>query len=93
MQSPETHAAARPFARRCIALAVPQDVDDAVDDRDRILPLFGRQAGRRGRRANLDALAATGAGVEHLVDAGLQGGLECLGHWKQVHPHDADARQ
>src|ERR1700692_855094 len=46
-------AAARPFARRVVALAVTQNVDDAVDDLDRILPLFGGETGRRGRRADL----------------------------------------
>ena len=34
-------AARRPFARRFVAFAAPQKVDDAVDDVNGVLPLFG----------------------------------------------------
>ena len=74
------HAAARPFARRLVAGAVAQNVDDAGDDLDGILPLLGGQPGGCGDRADLDAFAAAGAGVGHGVGARHQGGFECLGH-------------
>ena len=50
------------------------------------LALLGGQAGRPGRRADLDALAAARAGVDHRVDAGLQDGFEGLGHARSVPP-------
>ena len=87
-------APARPFARGLVALAVAHDVDDAVDDVDRILPLLDRQAcGFRGR-AHLDAFAATGAGIRHGVGARLKRGLErsglrLLGHGRNVAPNRA----
>ena len=87
-------APTRPFARGLVAVAVAHDVDDAVDDVDGILPLLDRQArGLRGR-ANLDAFAATGAGIRHGVGARFQGGLErcglrLLGHSHKLAPNRA----
>ena len=78
------HAAGRPVARRFGALAPAQNVDDAADDADRIVARRGFQPGGAGDRASLDAFAATGAGVDHGVDAALQGGLEGLGHGGQL---------
>ena len=73
-------AARRPFARGFVALAAPEDVDDAVDDVDGVLQLFRRESGRDGARTDCHAFAATGAGVRHGVGAGLQGGFEGLCH-------------
>ena len=67
-----------PFARRVVAVTVAQDVDDAVDDVNRILPLFGREPGRDRGRADFDAFAAARAGIGHGIGARLQGGFECL---------------
>ena len=78
------HAAGGPMARRIAALAPAQNVDDAADDADRIVACRGFQPGGAGDRASLDAFAATGAGVDHGVDAALQGGLEGLGHGRTV---------
>jgi hypothetical protein len=61
--------AARPFARRIVAGAAAQQIDDAANDLDRILPLFSRESGRLSRRADFDAFAAPRAGVDHGVDA------------------------
>ena len=88
MHSPVSETAARPFPRGVVAFAVLQNVDDAVDDLDRILALFRRQAGGFRGRADLDAFAAARAGVGHGVGAGLQGGLECLGHRQPSHGGD-----
>ena len=52
----------------------------------RIVARRGFQPGGGGDRAGLDAFAATGAGVDHAVDAGLQGGLEGLGHGGETTP-------
>jgi hypothetical protein len=64
--------AARPSARRIVAGAAPQQIDDAADDLGRILPLFRGKPGRLSRRADLDAFAAARAGVDHAVDAPFQ---------------------
>jgi hypothetical protein len=75
-----------PLARRLVALAVAEDVDDAADDGGGIFARLGAQSGGSGRRTHFDAFAAARAGVEHLVSAGLQGRFEALGHDYKVTP-------
>ena len=70
------HARVGPLARRFIALAETQNVDDAVDH---VARLGGDAAGSRDR-TDFDAFAAAGARIDHAVDAGLQRGFERLGH-------------
>src|SRR5262245_465975 len=74
------HAGVRPFARRLGAGAGAQNVDDAGDDRARL----GFDAPGSGHRADLDALAAAGAGVRHGGDACLQCALEGFAHAASV---------
>ena len=84
-------APARPFARGLVAFAVAHDVDDAVDDVHRILPLLDRQTGGFRGRADLDTFAATGASVRHGVGARLQRGLERSGLWLLGHKRQRSA--
>jgi hypothetical protein len=67
-----------PFAGGLIALAGAHNVDDAVNDCGGILQLFRRESAWPGDRANLNAFAATGAGIGHGQRARFQGGFECL---------------
>ena len=66
----------RPLARGFGTRAGAHDVDHAADD-------VGRrslaEAGRRHAGAGFDALAATGAGIEHVVDTGGERSFECGG--------------
>jgi hypothetical protein len=62
---PAQHAGVRPLARRLRPLPMPQDIDDPVDDRSRL----GVHAAGARHRADLHALAAARAGIEHGVDA------------------------
>ena len=78
--------AARPFARRIVAGAATQQIDDAADDLGRILPLFSGEPGRLSRRADFDAFAAARAGVDHGVDTALQCQFEALSHAHIVMP-------
>ena len=66
-------AGLRPCPRRVGPVAVAKDIDDAADDirRHSIRKPCGLHA-----RAGLDAFAAAGAGIDHLVDALLNGGFE-----------------
>ena len=80
MQSPERTQPAAQWRAASLPSPAAQNVDDAADDADRIVACRGFQPGGAGDRASLDAFAATGAGVDHGVDAALQGGLEGLGH-------------
>jgi hypothetical protein len=66
-------AGLRPCSRRVGPVAVAKDIDDAADD------IFWRGIGDAGgpyARAGLDAFAAAGAGIDHLVDAGLHRSLK-----------------
>jgi hypothetical protein len=67
-----------PFARGVIALAGAHNVDDAANDRGGILHLVRRESAWTGNRANLNAFAATGAGIGHGLCAPIQGGFEGL---------------
>ena len=78
--------AARPFARRIVAGAAAQQIDEATDDLGRIFPLFSRQPGRLSRRADFDAFAAARAGVDHGVDAPVQCQFEGRHHGHIVMP-------
>src|SRR5262249_43999829 len=82
------HAGVRPFARCFGPVAGAQNVDDAGDDRARL----GLDAAGSGHRADLDALAAAGAGVRHRGDASGQCALEGLGHAASVHEYATAAR-
>src|SRR5438477_12496826 len=53
------HAGARPFARGFRTVPRAQNVDDAIDHG----PRLGLDTARPGHRADLDAFAATGAGI------------------------------
>jgi hypothetical protein len=55
---------------------MPENVENAIDH----LPGLGVDAGGTGNRANLDAFATAGAGVNHGADAGMQGRFEGLRH-------------
>jgi hypothetical protein len=72
--------AARPFARRIVASAAAQQIDDAANDLGRILPLFSGEPSRLSRRADFDAFAAARASVDHGVDTALQCRFEGLSH-------------
>ena len=67
------------------------NVDDAVDDVHRILPLFDRQAGGFCGRADFDTFATTGAGIRHGVGARYQRGLERSGLWLLGHKRQRSA--
>ena len=72
------HAAFRPGLRGCGPLARAHDIEHAGDH---IVRQSSAHAGGIRHRANLDALAALRAGVEHFADAYRQGGFEGgLGH-------------
>jgi hypothetical protein len=77
---------ARPLARRIVAGATAQQIDDAADDLGRILPLFSSEPGRLSRRTDFDAFAAARASVDHGVDAFLQCGFEARSHGHIVVP-------
>ena len=79
MHSPDSRQPLAHLRAASLPSAVAHDVDDAVDDLHRLLPLLDRQAGGFRGRANLDAFAAAGAGVRHGVGARFQRGLECSG--------------
>jgi hypothetical protein len=71
-------AALRPFVRGLGPAARAQNVEHARHHR---LWLGVRDAHRLLHRAGLDTFAATGAGVENVLDAALQGGFKGhLGH-------------
>ena len=70
---PAEHAGRCPLARRLGTIAGAHKVEHAADD------VFGsriRNSGGSHTRTNLDALAASRAGVEHVVDAFAQSRLE-----------------
>src|SRR5437868_13667696 len=73
---PGEHAGVRPFARCFRAIARSHNIDDPIDHRAR----FGRNAARSRHRADLDAFAATRAGIGHSRDACGERGFECLAH-------------
>jgi hypothetical protein len=68
----------RPFARCVRATAAAHYLENAADD---VFGLCIRDAGRRNARTNLDALAASRAGVEHAVDVFVQSRFEWDVHW------------
>ena len=70
------HAGVRPFARCFRAIARSHNIDDPIDHR----AWFGRNAARSRHRADLDAFAATRAGIGHSRDACGERGFECLAH-------------
>jgi len=65
-----------PFARGLVAVTGAHDVDDAANDRGRILQLFGAKSAGRGDRTNLDAFAAARARFRHRLRARVQCGFE-----------------
>src|ERR1700722_18085555 len=83
------HAAVRPVAGSFVALTVTQNVENSGDDADPLAACFGFEASGAGDRARFNALAATGAGIDHFVDTGLQYGLESFGHTYNVAPNRA----
>ena len=72
-------AAARPFARRLIALALAQGVDNAADDVNGVVPRLGIDAGGVRYGADFHTFTAARAGISHRVGTRLQGGFERLG--------------
>jgi hypothetical protein len=86
---PTLHAGHRPFARCFRTVAGTYQFEDAADD------VFGpcfRDAGRLNTRTNLDALAASRAGVEHFFDMFEQSRLEWdLAHRLHTGPADRSA--
>ena len=75
------HAGGRPFPGSFRAVAAAHEIDHARDD------IGGRgpgEVGGRHARTDLDAFAASGAGIEHVVDALVQGGFEAeVGHGRR----------